>query len=158
MQEKSIYDFKVKDLSGNVIDFSTFKGKNILIVNTASECGFTPQYADLEELYKKERNRLVVVGFPTDDFGGQEPGTNEEIGNFCKKNYGVTFPIAEKITVKGPAKAPIYDWLTSREKNGVADAEISWNFNKFLIDENGKLLKKFESKISPTSDEILNLL
>ncbi len=155
---KSIYDFKVPALDGGTIDFSTFKGKKILIVNTASECGFTPQYEGLEQLYEKYKDKLVVVGFPANNFHGQEPGTNEEIKAFCKKNYGVSFPMAAKISVKGDDMAPIYKWLTSKAENGVLDAEIKWNFNKFLIDENGKLLYYFESKVEPMSEEITGKL
>ena len=158
MQPNNIYSFKVKSVTGKEIDFSAFRGKKILIVNTASECGYTPQYADLEKLYEEHKTNLVIVGFPTNDFGHQEPGTNQQIETFCKKNYGVTFPIAEKITVKGPETAPIYKWLTSKDQNGVLDATIKWNFNKFLIDEQGHLLKKFDSPVSPLSHEIIDLL
>jgi glutathione peroxidase len=156
--EKSIYDFKVTALDGGTIDFAKFKGKKILIVNTASECGFTPQYEGLEALYEKYKDKLVIVGFPANNFGGQEPGTNDEIKTFCKKNYGVTFPMAEKVSVKGDDMAPIYKWLTSKAENGVLDAEIKWNFNKFLLDENGKMLYYFESKVTPMSEEITGKL
>jgi len=155
---KSIYDFKVPGLEGGTIDFSAFKGKKILIVNTASECGFTPQYEGLEALYKKYQDKLVIVGFPANNFGGQEPGTNAEIKEFCKKNYGVSFPMAAKVSVKGDDMADIYKWLTSKAENGVLDAEIKWNFNKFLIDENGKLLYYFESKVTPMSEELTSKL
>ncbi len=158
MQQKNIYAFKVKSLSGEDIDFATFRGKKILIVNTASECGYTPQYADLEKLYEQYKNKLVIVGFPTNDFGGQEPGDNTEIKSFCQKNYGVNFPMAEKISVKGNNIAPLYAWLTHKDQNGVMDAEIKWNFNKFLIDEEGHLIKKFDSGIRPLSDDIVKLL
>ena len=151
---KSIYGFKVTALDGGTIDFATFKGKKILIVNTASECGFTPQYEGLEKLYEKYKDKLVIVGFPANNFGSQEPGTNDEIGAFCKKNYGVTFPMAAKISVKGDDAAPIYKWLCHKSENGVLDAEVGWNFNKFLLDENGKLLAHFESKVEPMSEEI----
>jgi glutathione peroxidase len=156
--EKSIYDFKVPALDGSTIDFSTFKGKKILIVNTASKCGYTPQYEGLEELYKKYQDKLVIVGFPANNFGEQEPGSNTEIGEFCKKNYGVSFPMAAKVSVKGDDMAPIYKWLTSKTQNGVLDAEIKWNFNKFLLDENGKMLYYFESKVKPMSEEITGKL
>lgn len=158
MQTNNIYGFKVRSVTGRLIDFSSFRGKKILIVNTASECGYTPQYAELEKLYENHKEHLVIIGFPTNDFGGQEPGTNRQIDSFCKKNYGVTFPITEKITVKGPDTAPIYKWLTSKEQNGVLDAVIKWNFNKFLLDEQGHLLKKFESLVSPLGHEIVDLL
>jgi glutathione peroxidase len=150
----TIYDFKVPALDGSSIDFSSFKGKKILIVNTASQCGFTPQYAELEQLYKKYHDKLVIVGFPANNFGGQEPGTNSEIQTFCKKNYGVTFPMAEKISVKGDDIHPIFKYLVSEsEKLGVQDP-IKWNFTKFLLDEHGKLIAVFESKIKPMSEEI----
>ncbi len=158
MQQKSIHAFKVKSLTGEDIDFASFKGKKILVVNTASECGYTPQYADLEKLYQQYKNKLVIVGFPTNDFGGQEPGSNSEIKTFCQKNYGVTFPMAEKITVKGNDIAPVYNWLTHKDLNGVLDATIKWNFNKFLLDEEGRLLQKFDSGVTPTSDDIVKLL
>lgn len=155
---KSIYDFKVEGLDGSTIDFSTFKGKKILIVNTASKCGFTPQYEGLEELYKKYQGKLVIVGFPANNFHEQEAGTNSEIKEFCKKNYGVTFPMAAKISVKGDDAAPIYKWLCSKTENGVLDAEVTWNFNKFLLDEKGNLITKFESKVTPMSEEITSKL
>jgi glutathione peroxidase len=155
---KTIYGFKVEALDGGMIDFASFKGKKILVVNTASECGYTPQYKELEELFEKYHDKLIVVGFPANNFGGQEPGSNSEIKTFCQKNYGVTFPMAAKISVKGSDAAPIYQWLTSKEQNGVLDAEIKWNFNKFLIDENGHLLAKFESKTKPMSEDIINRL
>ena len=158
MQNNSIYSFKVEALDGGTIDFSDFKGKKILIVNTASECGYTPQYEGLEELYEKHKDKLVIVGFPANNFGGQEPGTNAEIAVFCKKNYGVSFPMAAKVSVKGKDIAPIFEWLTSKEKNGKMDVEIKWNFTKFLLDENGKLIAGFESKVKPLSDEIVNAI
>lgn len=154
----SVHKFSVKALDGSTIDLSAYKGKKILIVNTASECGYTPQYKDLEALYEKYKDRLVIIGFPTNDFGGQEPGSNSEIKTFCQKNYGVTFPMAEKITVKGNDIAPIYRWLTHKSENGVLDAEVKWNFNKFLLDGNGKLIAKFDSKVTPMSDEIISKL
>ena len=155
MKTDTIYQFKVPALDGGTIDFSQFKGKKILVVNTASKCGFTPQYAELEELYKKYQDQLVIVGFPANNFGGQEPGSNEEIKTFCTKNYGVTFPMAAKVSVKGDDIAPIYKWLTEKSENGVLDADIKWNFTKFLLDENGVLVAKFDSKVTPLSDEIV---
>lgn len=157
-QKKSIYDFKVLSLNGDTIDFAGFKGKKILIVNTASKCGFTPQYEGLEQLFEKYKDRLVVVGFPANNFLYQEPGSNEKIGEFCKKNYGVSFPMAAKISVKGKNIAPIYKWLCNKEENGVMDAKVKWNFNKFLLDENGKLIAYFPSKVIPMSDEIISKL
>lgn len=156
--EKSIYDFKVEALEGGTIDFAGFKGKKILIVNTASKCGYTPQYKELEALYEKYKDKLVIVGFPANNFGRQEPGTNTEIKAFCEKNYGVSFPMAAKVSVKGDDMAPIYQWLTQKSQNGVLDAEIKWNFNKFLIDENGKMIAYFPSKVSPVSEEITGKL
>jgi glutathione peroxidase len=154
----TIYDFKVEGLEGGTIDFSAYKGKKILIVNTASACGYTPQYKELQALYEKYKDKLVIVGFPANNFGGQEPGSNTEIKAFCEKNYGVSFPMAAKVSVKGEDMAPIYKWLTSKAANGVLDAEIRWNFNKFLIDENGKMLAYFPSKVTPMSEEIVSKL
>ncbi len=151
---KSIYDFKVESLDGKEINFADFKGKKILIVNTASECGFTPQYADLEKVSEEYKDKVVVVGFPANNFGGQEPGTNTEIGAFCQKNYGVTFPLAAKVSVKGDDTAPIFKYLTEKDLNGVKNTTILWNFTKFLVDENGKLIDSFVSTTKPTSDAI----
>jgi len=155
---KHIYDFKVDALEGGTIDFAAFKGKKILIVNTASQCGYTPQYEGLEKLYETYKDKLVIVGFPANNFGGQEPGTNLEIKEFCKKNYGVTFPMAAKVSVKGDDMAPIFKWLCNKSENEVLDAEIKWNFGKFLIDESGHLLNYFPSKVTPMSDEITSKL
>ena len=155
---KFIYDFKVEGLSGGTIDFSAYKGKKILIVNTASKCGYTPQYEGLEKLYETYKDKLVIVGFPANNLGGQEPSTNTEIQEFCKKNYGVSFPMAAKISVKGDDMAPIYKWLCNKSENGVLDAEIGWNFGKFLLDEKGHLLNYFPSKVKPLSDEITSKL
>ena len=154
----SIHAFKVKGIDGKEIDFSKFKGKKILVVNTASRCGYTKQYEGLQKLYETYNKKLVVVGFPCNQFLGQEPGTSEEIMTFCKTNYGVTFPLAEKIDVKGKDAAPIYKWLCSKEANGVLDTKISWNFNKFLLDENGNMLAYFPSSVKPDGEEILNYL
>ncbi|MFP8892466.1 MULTISPECIES: glutathione peroxidase [Chryseobacterium] len=155
---KTIYDFKVESLDGKEINFADFKGKKILIVNTASECGFTPQYADLEKVYEQYKDKLVVVGFPANNFGGQEPGTNTEIGAFCQKNYGVTFPLAAKVSVKGDDTAPIFKYLTEKELNGVKNTTILWNFTKFLVDENGKLIDSFVSTTKPTDEAITKYL
>lgn len=155
---KSIYDFKVEALDGSTIDFASFKGKKILIVNTASECGYTPQYEGLEALYKKYQDKLVIVGFPANNFGGQEPGTNTKIKEFCKKNYGVSFPMAAKVSVKGDDVAPIYKWLCSKSENGVLNAEVGWNFGKFLLDEKGNLMTYFPSKVTPMSEELTGKL
>jgi glutathione peroxidase len=154
----SIYDFKVPGLSGGTIDFSKYKGKKIMIVNTASKCGNTPQYADLEKLYEKYKDKLVIVGFPANNFGQQEPGTNTEIQEFCKKNYGVSFPMAEKVSVKGDDIAPIFKYLTAEaEKMGVQDP-IKWNFTKFLLDEHGKLIAVIHNRTNPMSEEVVKYL
>lgn len=158
MAAASVYDFKVPSLGGDTIDFSQYKGKYLLIVNTASQCGYTKQYADLEKLYEAQKDKLVIVGFPANNFGGQEPGSNAEIKEFCQKNYGVTFPMAEKVSVKGNDTHPLFQYLTSKEKNGVQDAEIKWNFTKFLLDKNGKLLAVFPSAVNPMSEEITKYL
>jgi len=154
----SIHSFKVKSIDGGTIDFSKFKGKKILVVNTASKCGYTPQYEALQKLSNQYKDKLVIVGFPANNFGAQEPGSDGEIVEFCKKNYGVTFPLASKVSVKGDDTAPIYKWLTSKSENGVLDATIAWNFNKFLLDENGKMLAYFPSKVTPDSEEITKYL
>lgn len=154
----SIYDFKVAGLDGNEIDFAKFKGKKIMIVNTASKCGLTPQYEGLQQLYDKYKDKLVIIGFPANNFGGQEPGGKTEIAEFCKKNYGVTFPMADKVSVKGDDMAPIYKFLEEEAaKKGLADP-VKWNFGKFLIDEKGNLIATFAPKTLPMSDEILKYL
>lgn len=154
----SIYDFKVDGLEGGTIDFSQFKGKKILIVNTASKCGFTPQYAELEKLYEAYKDKLVIVGFPANNFMFQEPGSNEKIAEFCQKNYGVSFPMAAKISVKGKNMAPIYRWLTSKDYNHQESSSVEWNFQKYLIDEQGNLVAMFPPKTKPMSDEIVNAI
>ena len=155
---KTIYDYKVESLDGEEINFADFKGKKILVVNTASECGFTPQYADLEKISKDYANNLVIVGFPANNFGGQEPGSNTEIGAFCEKNFGVTFPMAAKVSVKGDDTAPIFKYLTEKDLNGVKNTAILWNFTKFLVDENGHLIDSFISTTKPTSESITKYL
>jgi|SRR5882724_11962153 len=155
----SIYDFKVPALDGQgTINLAKYKGKKILIVNTASKCGNTPQYAALEELYKKYQDKLVIIGFPANNFGSQEPGTNTEISEFCTKNYGVTFPMAEKVSVKGDDIAPIFKYLVGEaDKIGIKDP-IKWNFTKFLLDENGKLITVIHNKVNPMSEEVTKYL
>ncbi|WP_370874196.1 glutathione peroxidase [Epilithonimonas hungarica] len=157
-QAKSIHGFKVEALDGSTIDFSKFKGKKILVVNTASECGFTPQYADLEKLYEAYKDKLVVVGFPANNFGGQEPGSNHEIATFCQRNYGVQFPMAAKISVKGDDIAPIYKFLTDKKENGVKNTKILWNFTKILLDEKGNVIDSFASTTNPMSESITKYL
>lgn len=154
----SIYDFKVEGLEGGSIDFSQFKGKKIMIVNTASKCGNTPQYAELEQLYEKHKNKLVIVGFPANNFGQQEPGSNEEIKEFCTKNYGVTFPMASKVSVKGDDIAPVFRYLTDEAKKLGFEDPVKWNFTKFLLDENGKLITVIHNKTKPMSEEVLKYL
>ena len=153
---QTIYEFKVTDLYGKVFDFSTLKGKKILIVNTASECGLTPQYKDLEAIYEKYKDlNFVIVGFPANNFGAQEPGNNEEIAKFCKKNYGVTFPMMSKISVKGKDIHEVYQFLTEKGRNGLQDSQVEWNFQKYLINEEGKLVKVLSPRVLPTDAEIV---
>jgi glutathione peroxidase len=155
----SVYDFKVTGLDGNPLNISQYKGKKILIVNTASKCGFTPQYADLEKLYEQYKSKLVVIGFPANNFGQQEPGTSKDISEFCTKNYGVTFPMSEKVDVIGDNIAPLFKYLTEEAKKlGVADPVIKWNFTKFLVDENGQLIAVFPSKVTPMDPQITKYL
>lgn len=157
MEQGSIYTFKVKDLSGNEFDFATLKGKKILIVNTASECGLTPQYEQLQAVYEKYKDsNFVIIGFPANNFGAQEPGTNAEIGAFCKKNYGVTFPMMEKISVKGSDMHVLYQFLTQKSKNGLKDSEVEWNFQKYLIDEKGHLAAVMSPRVLPNDTSITN--
>lgn len=155
--QKSFYDFKVKDIDGKEFDLSSLKGKKILVVNTASKCGYTPQYEQLESIYRTYgSDKFTVIAFPANNFGSQEPGTDAEVEEFCKKNYGVSFPIMSKISVKGDDMNPLYKWLTSKKENGVMDSEVKWNFQKYLIDENGKLVNVFESKVKPDDDKIVS--
>ncbi|MDR0265190.1 MAG: glutathione peroxidase [Sphingobacterium sp.] len=158
LKSDTIYSFKVQGLDGATIDFAQFKGKKILVVNTASKCGFTPQYEGLERLYKRFNDKLVIVGFPSNNFLDQEPGENAEIATFCQRNYGVTFPMAAKVDLKGKQQAPIYQWLTNKSLNGVESSAVLWNFQKYLIDENGKLIKHFSPKTDPEDIEILKLV
>jgi len=156
-KNKSFYDFKVTDIDGKPFDLVTLKGKKVLVVNTASKCGYTPQYAQLEELYKKYGgDKFVIIAFPENNFLYQEPGSNSEIKQFCTSNYGVTFPVMAKISVKGKDIAPLYQWLTSKDENGMMDAPVKWNFQKFMIDENGKFVDMVPPKELPTSAKITN--
>jgi glutathione peroxidase len=153
----TIYDFKVKDIDGKEFDFYSLKGKKIMIVNTASQCGLTPQYKQLEEVFLKYGSgNFTIIGFPANDFLSQEPGTDEEIKGFCTKNYGVTFPMMSKISVKGKDMAPIYQWLTQKAKNGVEDVEVAWNFHKFLIDENGHYVRNVSPRTLPDDASIIS--
>ena len=154
-QQKSFYDFTVKTIDGKDLPLSTFKGKKVLVVNVASKCGFTPQYAKLEELYEKYgKDDFVVIGFPANNFLHQEPGTNEEIKEFCTLNYGVTFPMMEKISVKGSSMHPVYEFLTKKSKNGVMNSSVKWNFQKYLLNENGELEKVISPKTQPDDRSI----
>ena len=151
---KNLHSFTAKTIEGKPFDFASLKGKKVLIVNTASECGYTPQYKDLQSLYEKYNGKnFIIIGFPCNDFGGQEPGTGSEIKSFCKKNYGVTFQMMEKVSI---ATSPVYNWLTKKTENGVLDAVVKWNFNKFLIDEKGNLVKYLPSSVKPMDSEITN--
>jgi glutathione peroxidase len=157
MAKETIYQYKVKDLSGDTFDFSSLKGKKIMIVNTASKCGLTPQYKDLEAVYKEYKDKgFVIVGFPANNFASQEPGTNEEIGAFCQQNYGVTFPMMDKVSVKGEDMCEIYKFLTQKSKNGVQDSEVEWNFQKYLINEKGELVKVIKPRTLVTEPEVIN--
>jgi glutathione peroxidase len=155
-QNKNFYDFTVQTIDGKDLSLSEFKGKKVLVVNVASKCGLTPQYKQLQELYDTYgKGNFVIVGFPANNFGKQEPGTNEEIQEFCTQNYGVTFPMMAKISVKGDDIASLYSWLTQKSENGQQDAEVTWNFQKFLIDENGNWSGVFEPRTPPNSPEIV---
>lgn len=156
--ESSFYDFKMKDINGKEIDFSEFKGKKLLLVNVASKCGYTKQYAQLQELYATYGDDVIVLGFPANNFGGQEPGSNEEIKEFCSSEYGVTFPMFEKISVAGFDKHPLYRWLSDASKNGWNNEEPKWNFCKYFINEKGELVKFFPSSVTPLDEEILKLV
>ena len=154
-KKMSIHEFKVESISGESFDFSNLKGKKVMIVNTASKCGLTPQYEQLEALYQKyKNNNFVIVGFPSNDFMGQEPGSNEEIIAFCKKNYGVTFPLMSKVNVKGKEICDVYSFLTSKSKNGLEDNKVQWNFQKYLLDENGFLVKVLSPRTTPDDSQI----
>jgi glutathione peroxidase len=156
-QKGSFYDFTVETIDGKSVSLSEFKGKKVLVVNVASKCGLTPQYKQLQELYDKYgKGKFVIVGFPANNFGKQEPGTNDVIKEFCSLNYGVTFPMMSKISVKGDDIAPLYRWLTQKSENGKQDAEVTWNFQKFLIDENGNWAGYYEPKTVPTTQEIVD--
>ncbi|PIF34784.1 glutathione peroxidase [Flavobacterium sp. 9] len=157
MTKETIYQFKVTDLSGDPFDFASLKGKKILIVNTASKCGLTPQYKDLEAVYKEYKDKgFVIVGFPANNFASQEPGTNKEIETFCQQNYGVTFPMMDKVSVKGDDMCDVYKFLTQKSKNGLQDSEVEWNFQKYLINEKGELVKVIKPKTLVTEPEVIN--
>lgn len=154
--QQSFYNFKVKDIEGNDFDMASLKGKKVLVVNTASKCGLTPQYEALEALYKKYGgDKFVIIGFPANNFLSQEPGTNDEIAEFCQQNYGVSFPMMAKISVKGEDMAPIYHWLTEKAENGKIDSSVAWNFQKYMIDENGQLVDFASPKTAPDDPKIV---
>lgn len=155
---KTLYDIEINSLTGEKIDLNAYKGKYILFVNVASECGFTSQYKEMQELHETYKDKLVVIGVPCNQFGGQEPGSAEEIQSFCEKNYGVEFLITEKIEVKGENQHPLYQWLTKKELNEVNSSSVKWNFQKYLIDENGKYIDVFYSMTKPTSTKITKYL
>lgn len=152
---QSIYDFKVKSLDGKTINLADYKGKKIMIVNTASECGYTPQYEGLQKLYSENKGKMVIIGFPANNFGGQEPGSNAEIATFCSKTYSVTFPMAAKVSVKGDDIDPLFKWLIE-QRNPDFTGDIKWNFEKFLFNEKGELIHRYRSGTKPMSDEILS--
>lgn len=154
----SFYDFKMKSIDGKTIDFSTFKGKKVLLVNVASKCGHTPQYADLQKLHEQYGEKVAVLGFPANNFGAQEPGSNQDIVQFCSANYGVTFQMFEKISVKGSDTDPLYVWLSDKAYNGWNDKSPAWNFSKYLVNEQGELIGFYPSGTKPLSDEILNAI
>lgn len=155
---QDFYAFTIAGLEGGEVNMADYKGKYILCVNVASKCGFTPQYKDLQQLYTQYEGKLVVIGFPCNQFLNQEPGTAEEISDFCEKNYGVTFPLTTKIDVKGKDQHPIYTWLTTKELNGLENSSVAWNFHKYLIGPDGKLIAGFGSRVEPLSTEITSLI
>ncbi|MFT4758537.1 MAG: glutathione peroxidase [Paraglaciecola sp.] len=152
---ESIHQFKIAGIDGKGINFADFKGKKVMIVNVASECGYTPQYEQMQELYERFQDKLVIVGFPANNFGGQEPGTHDQIQSFCTKNYGVTFPLTAKIDIQ---TEPIYQWLAQKSQNGVLSSEVKWNFSKYLLNENGELVSFFPSGVSPIDDVIVKYI
>jgi glutathione peroxidase len=156
-QTSTVYDFTVKSIDGKDVHLSQFKGKKILIVNVASECGYTPQYTDLEKLYEKYQDKLVLIGFPANNFGAQEPGTNDQIKEFCDSKYGVKFPLMSKVSVQGADMVPLFKWLTTAE-NPDFTGDIKWNFEKFLVDESGNLIRRFRTKTVPLSDDIIKAI
>ncbi len=155
--DNSIHQFKVADIYGNIFDFSQLKGKKVMIVNTASKCGLTYQYEALQKLYSQYKDlNFVIVGFPSNDFLWQEPGSNDEIIDFCEQNYGVTFPMMSKITVKGTKKHPIYQFLTQKSKNNYKDSRVTWNFQKYLVNKQGRVEKIISPRTRPDSEEIVS--
>lgn len=156
--KESLYDIKIEDINGKLLDLNQYKGMKILFVNVASKCGFTNQYEGLQELYSNNKEKLIVIGIPCNQFGSQEPGTKTEIQSFCKLNYGVDFPMTEKVDVKGDTQHSLYGWLTDKEKNGKMNSSVKWNFQKYLVDEEGRLIDVFYSTTKPMSSKITKLL
>jgi glutathione peroxidase len=156
--KQPFHAFKMNSIDGEAIDFSQYKGKKVMLVNVASKCGFTPQYAELEQLHEQYGDKLVILGFPANNFNSQEPGSNDEIKEFCQKNYGVKFQMFEKISVKGDDQHPLYQWLSKRELNGWNDEAPKWNFTKYLVNEKGELIKVFPSKVKPTDKEVIEAI
>ncbi|WP_019947823.1 glutathione peroxidase [Hymenobacter aerophilus] len=154
----SVYDFTLNDINGQPVPLSRYRGKKLLLVNTASECGYTPQYKELEELSRQHGEQVTVLGFPANNFGGQEPGSDAQIASFCEKNFGVTFPLFSKISVAGPDAAPLYQYLGSKTQNGVTDEKPNWNFCKYLIDETGHVVAFYPSKVKPLDEELLTAI
>ena len=157
ISQQSVHEFTITTIDGESKNLSDFKGKKMLFVNTASQCGFTPQYMELQEVHEKHGEELVIIGFPANNFGGQEPGSNDQIKTFCQKNYGVSFLLSEKISVKGKNIDPLFDWLNAQD-NQSFKGDIMWNFEKYLIDESGKLIKRYRSMTKPDSDKIISLI
>jgi len=152
----SFYDLSATEINGQLVKMDQFRGKHLIVVNTASECGYTPQYAQLQELYDTYKDKgLVIVGFPSNDFGGQEPGSEAEIATFCQKNYGVTFPMMAKVSTKGKDQHAVYHWLANKSQNGVMDTEVKWNFHKYLINPDGVLNMSMESGVSPLDERVI---
>ncbi|MBK6831424.1 MAG: glutathione peroxidase [Flavobacteriales bacterium] len=155
-QASTFHALSALDIHGKTLSMQELKGRKVMVVNTASECGYTPQYEQLQELYEAYKDKgLVIIGFPCNQFGGQEPGTEQQIESFCQKNYGVTFPLMSKVEVKGDGQHPVYQWLASKEQNGVMDSSVKWNFHKYLVDENGNLVMSLESGVSPLDERVL---
>ncbi|MFN6115369.1 MAG: glutathione peroxidase [Flavobacteriales bacterium] len=155
----SFHQLSATDINGKPFDMAQLKGKKVMVVNTASECGYTPQYKQLQELYEAYKDKgLVIIGFPCNDFGGQEPGSEADIAQFCQKNYGVSFPMMSKVHTKGAEQHPVYQWLTSKAQNGVMDSAVKWNFHKFLVDEEGRLVKSLGSGVGPFDEEVIGWL
>lgn len=157
MPTASFFELSATDINGDLVKMEQYKGKKVMVVNTASECGYTPQYKQLQELYDlyKDKN-FVILGFPSNDFGGQEPGTEAEIASFCEKNYGVTFPLMSKVHTKGAEQHAVYNWLAEKSQNGVMDTQVKWNFHKYLIDEQGHLIMSMESGVEPSDERVIN--